>query len=63
MSTLGNESSKPDSEDTSASLPIDESTMAPDAEIAEEIADIPTPSEVRQRIDLLGKLIIPRSAP
>ncbi|HZW12074.1 MAG TPA: hypothetical protein VFF81_02630 [Noviherbaspirillum sp.] len=61
MSTLGNESAKPDAQDISASLPIDESTIDLDRDPAEDSPDIPPPSEVKQRIDLLGKLIIPRS--
>ncbi|GAB3548831.1 hypothetical protein GCM10027343_29770 [Noviherbaspirillum agri] len=63
MSTMGNESAKPLDQDASASLPIDESLIDPDPDSAEISADLPPPSEVKQRIELLGKLIIPRSAP
>jgi len=66
MSTLSNESAKPDSQDFSATLPInaiDEEASDQDASPGEDDTAIPPLSEVSQRLALLGKLIIPPSMP
>lgn len=66
MSTLNNESAKPDKQDLSATLQIDtveEVSSDQDLSPVEDDTVIPPPSEVKQRLAILGKLIIPPSTP
>lgn len=60
MSTLGNESDK---QDIPASLPIETPVDDHESSSDDMGAATPSPSEVKMRIDLLGKLIIPPTAP
>lgn len=66
MSTLSNESAKPESQGIAVTLPIDavdEAASDQDTIPVEDDTVITPPSEVKQRLALLGKLIIPPSTP